>query len=145
MEDLEWIAPFYESVMRPYVEKHQEWDPNYFSEHFTEDGSYVIACDDQGVGYMKILLKDDHVYLGDIQLHKKFRKKGVGSSLINMVKQQAGTLPVRLRVLKDNPAIALYERLGFIRTEEQETCIYMQFTPDIEPTNNNQESLDADE
>lgn len=54
---------------------------------------------------LKIEKRKDHLYLGDIQLKEAFQRRGIGTSLIRdvMEKAKADGLPLRLRVLKENP------------------------------------------
>ena len=39
-------------------------------------------------------------------------------------------LPLRLQVLRSNPALRLYERLGFVRTAEDQIYIQMEKRPE---------------
>ncbi|WP_310481007.1 hypothetical protein [Chamaesiphon sp. VAR_48_metabat_403] len=44
--DLEWLEPFYESIMRPYyVELNCEWDDTKFREYFDPDKTKIIQAD----------------------------------------------------------------------------------------------------
>ncbi|WP_164011481.1 GNAT family N-acetyltransferase [Pyxidicoccus trucidator] len=53
--------------------------------------------------------------LVDIALLPSHRRAGVGTKLLRELRGEAekAGVPLRLRVLRDNPARALYERLGF--------------------------------
>jgi GNAT superfamily N-acetyltransferase len=59
--------------------------------------------------------KAAHLQLREIQLLPDFRGFGIGTELIRHCIDTAKTekKPLRLRVLKTNPAVRLYERLGF--------------------------------
>jgi ribosomal protein S18 acetylase RimI-like enzyme len=63
------------------------------------------------------------IFLALIEIHPDYQGRGLGSSLIRDVISDAygRGLDVELNVLKANPrAKRLYERLGFMITEEQE-------------------------
>lgn len=57
----------------------------------------------------------DGIRLVDISLLPQYRRRGIGTRLLGGLMAQAGqaALPLRLSVLSDNPALALYRRLGF--------------------------------
>lgn len=119
-DDLEWLEPFYESLMRPYVELTHEWDSTIFPASFVAKDTTIIQADGKDIGMLKWLEKEDHIYLGDIQIKPDYQGKGIGAQLVQQVIKKANALqlPVRLKVLKGNPAINLYQRLGFVKDEE---------------------------
>ncbi len=127
-KDLEWLEPFYESIMRPYVELTHQWDSRKFREHFEPKFIKIIQADHVDIGMFKVEEREDYFYLGDIQIATDYRGKGIGTSLIKAVIQSATLVnkPVRLRVLKGNPAKNLYLRLGFKEIEILDNCYLMK-------------------
>jgi GNAT superfamily N-acetyltransferase len=124
-DDVEWLEPFYESVMRPYyVELNLIWDRTKFREYFDPQLTKIIQADAVDIGLLKVEERVDCIYLGDIQIQHEYRNKGVGTSLIRAVIQSASIAnkPVRLRVLRGNPAKNLYLRLGFREVEIFDDC-----------------------
>jgi 2-amino-4-hydroxy-6-hydroxymethyldihydropteridine diphosphokinase len=115
LDDLEWLELFYESMMRPYVELTHEWDSTKFREDFDPQIIKVIQADGIDIGMMKVEEREDCIYLGDLQIDRAYQNKGIGTNLIKTVIRSASIVnkPVRLRVLKGNPAKGLYIRLGF--------------------------------
>jgi ribosomal protein S18 acetylase RimI-like enzyme len=61
----------------------------------------------------------------------EFQRDGIGTELVRRMLQRAKELdvPVRLRVLRVNPAKRLYERMGFVVTSEEPERFYMQSAP----------------
>jgi len=57
-----------------------------------------------------------------------YQGRGIGTAVIEELNRQAGEcgLPLTLSVLKGNPAKALYDRLGFIVTKEEDTRYWME-------------------
>jgi ribosomal protein S18 acetylase RimI-like enzyme len=115
LDDLEWLDLFYESMIRPYVELTHEWDSTKFREYFDPNIIEVIQVDGIDIGMLKVEERDDYIYLGDIHIDRAYQNKGIGTSLIKIVIESASITnkPIRLRVLKGNPAKNLYLRLGF--------------------------------
>ena len=61
-----------------------------------------------------------------------FQGKGIGTEVMHRLIGEAARLhrAVRLAVVKINPALRLYERLGFQTTHEDEGKFYMKRDPD---------------
>jgi ribosomal protein S18 acetylase RimI-like enzyme len=80
----------------------------------------------------KVLREKDSMLLVDIALFTEHRGLGIGGQLIRELIQQAARdgYPLRLQVLKNNPALRLYERLGFTRTGEDQMYVQMERRPD---------------
>jgi ribosomal protein S18 acetylase RimI-like enzyme len=66
--------------------------------------------------------------LVDISLLPEHRGGGIGGGLIRDLVQQSAQrgAPVRLQVLRTNPAARLYQRLGFVKTGEDEMYLQME-------------------
>ena len=69
--------------------------------------------------------------LDNIALAPELRNQGIGTIVIrdvlDIAKRRA--IPVRLNVLKVNPAAKLYERLGFVRTGVDQHRYFMEASP----------------
>jgi GNAT superfamily N-acetyltransferase len=124
-DDIEWLEPWYESIMRPYyIELALTWDRTKFREYFEPSLTKIIQANGVDIGMLKVEERFDCMYLGDIQIQQSYRNKGIGTSLIESVIQLAviAKKPVRLRVLRGNPAKRLYLRLGFQVVETFDDC-----------------------
>jgi GNAT superfamily N-acetyltransferase len=129
VRDLEWLESFYESVMRPYyVELRLEWDRTKFRESFDPKTIKIIQADGVDIGMIKIEEREDCLYLGDLQIDRAYRGRGIGTQLIETAIESAviANKPIRLRVLKSNPARELYLRLGFKEFEALDNCYMME-------------------
>jgi ribosomal protein S18 acetylase RimI-like enzyme len=80
----------------------------------------------------KVLREKNFMLLVDIALLTEHRGLGIGGQLIRELIQQClcDRVPLRLQVLKTNPALRLYERLGFTRTGEDQMYVQMERQPD---------------
>jgi ribosomal protein S18 acetylase RimI-like enzyme len=69
--------------------------------------------------------------LGEFYLLPRFHRRGIGSRLMRrmLATADAEGLPVRLQVIKINPAKALYERHGFRVHGETATHFLMERVP----------------
>lgn len=67
----------------------------------------------------------------DIAVLESHRNSGVGTWALRQIQQIAAieSLPLRLRVMKGNPALRLYERLGFLKVSADELSWEMEWQP----------------
>lgn len=76
----------------------------------------------EDAGWLVFERREDAIEIDGLYLLPKFQKSGIGTKIIEGVIAQADSdlLPVRLGVAKINPALRLYERLGFEVVSESE-------------------------
>ncbi len=118
--------------LRPYVEKLWGWDSDdqekRFRASFVPDRQQIICYQNEDVGMLHVEEREDSVFLAGLYVAARHRSKGLGSAVIRdvLVFAERCGKPVRLRVLRPNPARELYERLGFRVSEEFETHFTME-------------------
>ena len=115
--DREFLWRLHRDTMRPYVDATWGWDDGdqrrRFDAAFDPDRLAVVAVEREPVGTLRVERRPGEVFLAAIEVAPAWQGRGIGTRLILDVVEGAGRLPVALRVLKANPARALYERLGF--------------------------------
>jgi GNAT superfamily N-acetyltransferase len=76
----------------------------------------VIEVDGQSAGLWKLWRREDAWWILQVQLMPEHQGRGIGASLIRGLQAEAreSGMPLKLMVLKANPALRLYERLGFV-------------------------------
>ena len=128
------IAPFgwppvrQEAFLRMQFSAQQQW----YSISYAQAEHHIIELDGVAIGRLMVSRHQPAAVLVDIALLPEHRGKGIGSNLIGDLIQQCNRekLPLRLQVLKTNPALHLYERLGFNRTGEDQIYVQMEKPPD---------------
>lgn len=100
----------------------------YFEAKWQEHDFNVVEVDDIPVGGYWVDEHEDFNLLREIQIHPDHQGKGLGTRIIEQVFEQARAAgkPLRLRVLFQNDAVRLYERLGFICIGTNETQYIME-------------------
>jgi len=126
-KDLEFRWRLHNAALRSYIESTWGWDEVWQRQHFIDEfdpsKGTIITVDGVDAGYWSVIEYDDDVMLVSIHLLPEFQNLGIGSRVItDLLKTEK---PVRLQVLKVNPARTLYERLGFEVFEETETHFKM--------------------
>ncbi|NIM94651.1 MAG: GNAT family N-acetyltransferase [Anaerolineales bacterium] len=130
--DYEFLYQLHRESLKEFIDQtwgwDEEWQVAYFQDHFDPSERSIIQFRGMDVGCLSLQRLEDHFFLEYIAILPEFQGKGIGSTLIMEVMRQASEedIPVRLRVLRVNPARALYERLGFHIIEVDNERIYME-------------------
>jgi len=133
-DDLEDLYQLAKRTMRPYVEQTWgSWDEEYQRNRFVQGPpaelhQMVVAA---GCSIGCICLRDvgDELRLDRMYIDPAFQNQGIGTAILVGIISAATerAVPIRLRVLKVNPARALYERLGFRVTLEGSYDYLMEY------------------
>ena len=93
----------------------------------------VITLDGCDIGWLQSTTREDGFFVGQFFVDTPFQRRGIGSQvMIRLIGEAAGlNQPVCLSVVKINPALRLYERLGFRITHEDDRKFYMKREPDM--------------
>jgi ribosomal protein S18 acetylase RimI-like enzyme len=134
--DFDFLWELHRVELRPYIEAIWGWDEawqlEYFQAHFDPSNQRIIRFRDQEIGTIKVEKRENEIFLAYIVILSVYQGKGLGTAVIQELldKAKQNELPVKLKVLKTNPARQLYERLGFIVTEEHDTHYWMSTSVD---------------
>ncbi len=104
---------------------------DYYREQFPDASFDVVLVDDAAAGRLYVDRRQDEIRLIDVALLPEFRRRGIGGRLMSRVldEARAAGLPVQIHVEQNNPAMRLYDRLGFRRVEEQGVYWLMRWDP----------------
>jgi ribosomal protein S18 acetylase RimI-like enzyme len=107
--------------------QHQHYTTHYHGAQF-----FVIERDGIPVGRLYLHWREDELRIVDIALLPDARGAGIGGSLLGALMAQAAAQGkgVSIHVEQMNPAMRLYERLGFRRIGEHGIYHLMQWRPD---------------
>lgn len=88
----------------------------------------VIEWDGEGIGRLYVERGKDEINIIDITLLPQHRGKGLGTRLLREIQQEAMATgkKVTIHVEKFNPALRLYERLGFVAKEDMGVYLLME-------------------
>jgi len=122
-----------ERAMRGYVEATWgAWEPMQARAQIDEDISKsrlsIIEVDRVAVGMMRVDEHSSHIHVDQLFLLPQHQNQGIGRFLVESILSAAKVrgLPVRLWVLRVNPARHFYERLGFQIVEETAASLCLQ-------------------
>jgi ribosomal protein S18 acetylase RimI-like enzyme len=91
----------------------------------------IVMLDGLPIGRRLVADMTEGIQLVDIALLAQYRNRGIGSGLLRqlLAECEAGGRSLNLQVLRGNPAMRLYQRLGFIEISSDQMYIQMQWTP----------------
>jgi ribosomal protein S18 acetylase RimI-like enzyme len=99
--------------------------------HYPDADFQVILLDGQPIGRLYVARLDDELRVIDIALLPAYRNAGIGSRLLKelLAEASAAGKPARIHVEKFNPALRLYERLGFAPIADRGVYWFMEWSP----------------
>ncbi|MFL6531887.1 MAG: GNAT family N-acetyltransferase [Pseudomonas sp.] len=116
--------------MLPYYLRHDLlWQDEAFDLAWVIRQNWIIHRDDQALGFVSLSRDARALYIRELQIDQAFRRQGAGTWAIGQVWAMVALEhrpALRLTVFKDNPARALYERMGLVVVGEDECFLRMQ-------------------
>ena len=119
--------------MRPHIEaQHGSWDADFQAAKFADvsaiAGHQIILLNGMDIGCLHTDEFSDHIRLYRIWLLPEYQNQGLGSQVLESLINRADELglPLKLTVLRSNPAKQLYERLGFSVKKETDSHYEMR-------------------
>jgi ribosomal protein S18 acetylase RimI-like enzyme len=126
--DHDFVRQLLLTTAKEYVEQTWGWNEEIqqlvdedFERWFNPPASgQIVQVDGRDIGYIKVVDHEDGVLLDMVLLDPAYQNRGLGTALISPVIEDAHARgkAVVLQVLKVNPSKRLYERMGFVVTEE---------------------------
>jgi GNAT superfamily N-acetyltransferase len=133
LSDAPFIYQVIEQTMRHHVEATWgRWDPERVERESKQDAvdpkTQIIQFGDRDCGVFYVEDADDALWVRMIFILPEYQRRGIGTELLNRAVSQAtkAGIPVRLRVLKVNPAKQYYEQIGFEVYDRPDEFVYMQ-------------------
>jgi len=130
--DFEYARGLYFETMRWAIERVFDWDQvrqeASFAEWFKPDEVWIVVVDGSDAGWIQWRADKESVVLGSIYIAPSMQRKGIGTRVIQTILNSAAQQNqfVTLSVMKINPALALYTRLGFRITGEDDHKLYLR-------------------
>ena len=102
----------------------------HYQEHYAGAAFDVILVDGQPAGRLYVAREEDEIRIVDIALLPEYRNRGIGTTLLRGLQSEAAAAgkPLRIHVERFNPALRLYERLGFRRSTDRGVYLFMEWT-----------------
>lgn len=123
-------APWNDEQRREFLKMQFQAQHQHYQQHYAEAEYQIIEIDDLAAGRLYLDDREDEIRIVDIALLPEYRNTGVGTEILKGILEQAKikAVPVSIHVEKNNPALKLYQRLGFIIIEDVGVYWLMSWT-----------------
>jgi ribosomal protein S18 acetylase RimI-like enzyme len=122
-----WDDPQKQAFLRTQFDAQDRW----YREHYIGASYEVVLIDGEPCGRFYVYRREAEIRIVDIALLPEHRGNGVGSSLLRdlLAEADAAGKRVTLHVERLNPALRLYERLGFSVAEDKGVYLFLERPP----------------
>lgn len=123
-EHYDFALSLYLEAMEPYAAELMVWDLQKqkagFAVQWRPEDVRIIVRDGCAIGWLQFTEADSEIFLQQVFVSPPHQRQGIGAEILRRLIANWRTTgkPIRLMVLKNNPARSLYERLGFAITGE---------------------------
>ncbi|WP_024616653.1 GNAT family N-acetyltransferase [Pseudomonas kilonensis] len=118
-----------DNMLAYYLKHDLLWQDEAFDLAWIIRQNWIITREGQALGFVSLSRDARALYIRELQIDASFRGQGAGTWAIGQVWDLVGLErrpALRLTVFKDNPARALYERMGLHVVGEDECFLRMQ-------------------
>lgn len=115
-DELAQVAYWSEDQKRDFLISQFHAQKKHYDQHYVHARFSIILVRQERAGRLYLYPAGGELRIVDISLLPKFRRKGIGSSILKDLIDISDRFQVDLTIHVEmfNPAMALYERLGFI-------------------------------
>jgi len=124
--------PFTDEQKQLFIDQQFAAQTAHYDQHYPTAVRSIIQLDGRAVGRLYVDTWRDQIRIVDIALADGVRGIGIGSLLLHDVLEQgrAAGKPVTIHVEGFNPAMRLYERLGFRHIDTNGVYYLMEWRPE---------------
>jgi ribosomal protein S18 acetylase RimI-like enzyme len=124
-------APLPPTVLEQLLDTQFEAQRRHYAHQYPDAQQHLIILDGARVGHLWTQWSTTELRVIDVSLLDAFRRRGIGTSLLQWLQSAAGErgLPIRLSVRRGNPAVRLYARLDFAERASNQTYQQLEWRP----------------
>ena len=125
------LTDWTDEVKAGFVEQQFTAQHAYYREHYPEAAFDVVLLDGLPIGRFYVQRWPDEIRLIDVALLPEVRNRGLGGELLAglLAEARASGRRVTIHVEVFNPALRLYERLGFRKIDDRGPYQLMEWRP----------------
>jgi GNAT superfamily N-acetyltransferase len=121
-------VPWTEAQKEAFLRMQFDVQARYYQEHYPDATFSVIIADGLPAGRLYAARWLEEIRIVDIALLPEYRNAGIGTSLLKdlIAEAERSRKPLSIHVERFNPALGLYERLGFRPKEDKGVYLLME-------------------
>lgn len=125
------VTPWTEEEKRTFLRLQAEAQHRHYQLHYTGSDFLVILVDGVPSGRLYVGRWSKEIRVVDIALLPEARGSGVGTRILKDLLDEGARTGrcVTIHVERMNPALRLYERLGFVVEEDKGIYLFMKWSP----------------
>jgi len=129
--DLEYCAALYLHGMDAAIQElklDRDLQRAKFHQQWAADEASIIIREGVAVGWLQMRIEGNSVFLAQLFVEPACQRRGIGTHILKRIIDEAAGAgrDVTLGVVRTNPALRLYERLGFRITHADARKFYMR-------------------
>lgn len=127
------VTDWDETQKREFCRMQFEAQAAHYREHYPAAEYWVIECEGNRAGRLYVNRGEREIRIMDLALLPEWRGKGIGTLLLRNLQDEAAGEGMRLsiHVEKFNPALRLYERLGFRADEDRGVYLLLSWESQV--------------
>lgn len=125
------IVPWTDEQKHAFLQMQFRAQHQFYQEQYTGSTFDVILVDEVAAGRLYVARWGKELRIIDIALLPAWRGHGIGSRLLRTLQDEATAAhkPLTIHVERMNPALRLYERLGFTLSEDKGVYLFLEWRP----------------
>ncbi len=118
--DFPFAEALYLGTMEPLLSELGDWNRGKYRRRirksFKPPECQVITIDGRDIGFMQVIKTDDDINIAQLHLAEGYRGHGIGTQIVTDLigRAERDGKTMSLSAPRNNPAIALYKRFGFM-------------------------------
>ena len=127
------LVPWSDEQREAFVRSQFNAQHSYYQAQFPDASYQVIMVNGERAGRVYVLREPKAIRILDITLLPRHRNAGIGSSLMHELLAEGARegKAVNIWVENFNPSLKLFERLGFVRIQEEGFNYLMEYRPTV--------------
>lgn len=132
-EEMALVTDWSEAQKAAFLQMQFNAQHAHYAEHYPRAQFEIILLDGTPIGRLYVDRRVKEIRIVDITLLPEYRNRGIGSGFLKEIMNE-GTqtgLPITIHVEMFNPALRLYDRLGFRRIADHGVYYLMEWSPNV--------------
>jgi ribosomal protein S18 acetylase RimI-like enzyme len=122
------VAPWDDAAKEAFLRMQFSAQDRWYHDQMPDASYQVVLVDGEPAGRLYVERRGDEIRIVDISLLPEHRGKGLGTALLRelLAEADAAGKRITIHVERFNPALRLYERLGFAQIEDKGVYLLLE-------------------